>query len=117
MGSDAIVKSLPPAATQACSETILEDYRSAVAYIELGLRVKFDCFKRLPWAIASLAHYQLHQRQEGARTVLRLYDHSVHAGFPVDQHHPVTRKFLDEGCGSVHKLVPEFALTAHMQSP
>ena len=97
MSTASVLASLPGDAGERCCMVITEDMQSARAYLELGMRVKFDCYQRLPWALMGLAHYNKQCQVDAAKKVLKLFADTEAIGFASQQHHPVTQKFLAEG--------------------
>ena len=84
-------------------DIILADLQAAQSYLECGIRLKFDAYRRLPWQLAGLAHCRQEKRQVIAARCLALYDQSLADGFAPAQHHEVTRKFL-QGSIDTHNV-------------
>ena len=92
-----LLADLPASADEHCRKTIAEEMQKARAYLELGLRVKFDFYKRLPWVLLGVGHYKLRCRREAAQKALQLFAESQAVGFTLAHQHPLTAKFLAEG--------------------
>eukprot|EP00971_Amphidinium_carterae_P137937 2733752-Amphidinium_carterae.2 len=81
-------------ADEASKAMLAHDFEATKSYLELGLRLKFDCFQRLPWHLAALAHDNSSVRQGAAQRCIQLYDDSLVLGFENTQHHGLTLDFL-----------------------
>lgn len=93
-GYEDLLASLPQNLSGADRLIILNDFGMARAYLELGLRLKFDCWRRLPWRLAGLAHPDHAIKVAIAAECLELYDASIRDGFHPTMHHPLTAKLL-----------------------
>lgn len=81
-------------------KALTQDFGVARSYLELGLRLKFDCWSCLPWRLAALAHPADAVKMSTARTVLDLFDQSVQDGYQAKHHHPMRRSITTPRRGS-----------------
>ena len=98
MSCEEMIAAFPDNLSEQDRQAVIQDFGVARSYLELGLQLKFDCWSRLPWRLAALAHPSDAVRTSTARAVLDLFDQSARDGYQAKHHHPMTTKFLLPGC-------------------
>lgn len=73
------------------------DFEQAKSYLVMGLKMKLDCWTRLPWCLAALGHWRKEERIAGARRALLQFDAGLEQGYDATMHHPLSRKLLTPG--------------------
>ena len=89
-----MVRQLPEGLSSQQRTMLIDDFGMARSYFMLGLRLKLDCWRRLPLCLAGLAHHAPEKRQVAAAHSLREFDQSLADGFQLQMHHPLSLKFL-----------------------
>ena len=92
-----LARKLPHDLCESDKSTIFHDYSLARSYLQFGLELKLDCWKRLPWCLAALGHHSAEVRSRAARDALRQHEGSMLAGFRPEMHHPLTLRWLAPG--------------------
>lgn len=72
-----------------------KDLQYGKAAIRVGLEVKFDWVKRLPWCLAALASTNTTEARACGKRAVAMYDSQSDAVRRL--HHVVTKRFLDKG--------------------
>ncbi len=75
--NDLTVCMVEAALTASQQHQIMSDLESGLAYLQLGLDVKFDCWARLPWKLAGLAHHIPEIARQVAAECLAVFDEFI----------------------------------------
>ena len=92
-------------ASEEAKRIIQSDLEAAKSYLELGLRLKFNCFAQLPWVLCGLAHREDRKRRACARECLRLYQATEVQGFQEEHHRALTVQFMQGEGGAAWKVI------------
>jgi hypothetical protein len=97
MGQDDLIRKFREGLPGVDRAAVLHDFGIAKSYLECGLRLKFDCWSKLPWRLAALGHHDATVRTSTAQEVIEMYDKSIAAGYNDSMQHPLSVKFLALG--------------------
>ena len=111
-----MVRKFPESLSETDRALALTDFELAKAYFLLGVRLKFDVWRRLPLCLAALAHHLPEKRQAAAVHALQEFDGSLAAGFDSSMHHPLALQYLAAG-SELRPLVEQCAAGHGVAAP
>ena len=97
MSAADLVRRMPERFPADDRNVVMADFEIAKGYVEFGLRLKFDCYRRLPWQLAGLGHHDFAVKVSTAQAAVASFDDSIAGGADPSLHHPLTVKLLGHG--------------------
>ena len=89
-----MVRKFPTGMTDEQRTMLIDDFGMARSYFIFAMRLKLDCWRRLPLCLAGLAHSSPEKQQMTAMHSLREFDQSLTNGYGLQMHHSLSLKFL-----------------------